>query len=141
MGKYSNSAPRQSSRSTPKAPHDIWRGIGCLMILIIPAISIAAGYETVKYAIDNRWAIPYQLLAPVRLPDIFYSTPGLRTVFNPLSTIPNFYANAAASLLYMMVIGGVISVVYAAVYRMVGPSRYGPTDAPPSKVKVTKKSR
>ncbi len=141
MGKHTEFSQRQSSRVKPKAPHDIWRGIGCLMILIIPAISIAAGYETVKYAINNHWPIPYQLLVPVRLPDVFYATAGLRTVFNPLSSIPNFYANAAASLLYMMLLSGLISVIYAAVYRMVGPDRYGPTDAPPSKVKVTKKSR
>jgi len=141
MGRNTNYSQRESSRSKPKAPHDIWRGIGCLMILIIPTISIAAGYQTVKYAIDNKWAIPYQLLVPVRLPDIFYSTPGLRIVFDPLSSIPNFYANAATSLLYMMLLSGLISVIYAAVYRMVGPDRYGPTDAPPSKIKVTKKSR
>ena len=141
MGRNTDYSQRQSSRSTPKAPHDIWRGIGCLMILIIPAISIVAGYQTISYGINNKWPIPYQLLVPVRLPDVFYSTAGLRTIFYPLSSIPNFYANAAASLLYMILLSGLISTIYAAVYRMVGPERYGPTDAPPSKVKITKKSR
>jgi hypothetical protein len=141
MGKNTNYSPRQSSRSTPKVPHDIWRGLGCLMILIVPAISIAAGYGTIKYATDNKWPLPYQLVAPVHLPNVFYSTPGLRAIFNPLSNIPNFYANVAASLLYMMLISGVISVIYATIYRMIGPERYGPTDAPPSRTKVTKKSR
>ncbi len=141
MGKNTNYSQRQSSRSTPKAPHDVWRGIGCLMVMIIPAVSIAAGYLTVSYAINNKWPVPYQLMAPMRLPDIFYSTPGLRAIFNPISSIPNFYANAAASLLYMMLIGGVISLIYAMIYRMIGPQRYGPTDAPPLKIKVTKKSR
>ena len=141
MGRNTDYSQGQSSRSKPKAPHDVWRGIGCLMILIIPAISIAAGYETIKFAINNKWPIPYQILGAARLPDIFYSTPGLRTIFNPISNIPNLYANVLASILFMILIGGLISVIYAAVYRMVGPDRYGPTDAPPPKVKVTKKSR
>ena len=141
MGRNTDYSQGQSSRSKSKTPHDVWRGIGCLMILIIPAISIAAGYETVKFAIDNKWPIPYQILGAARLPDIFYSTPGLRTIFNPISSIPNLYANALASILFIILIGGLISVIYAAVYRMVGPDRYGPTDAPPPKIKVTKKSR
>jgi hypothetical protein len=141
-GKYSGSSTQQgSSVSGPKETHYIWRGIGCLMILIIPAISIASAYQTIDYGLANNWPIPYQMLQPVRLPSYFYATQGLRTILNPLSSISNFYAVAAISLFYMMLIGGVISVVYAAVYRMVGPSRYGPTDAPPTKYKATRKSR
>ena len=125
------SGPDQgSSRSRLNETHYIWRGIGCLMIIILPVMSIASANETINYGIDNGWPIPYEMLQPVRLPDIFYSTGGLRTIFNPLSAIPHFYAVSA-----------LISVIYAAVYRMVGPSKYGPTDAPPTKFKATKKSR
>ena len=141
MGRSTNFSGNQSSQKTPKEPHYIWRGIGCLMVLIIPTISIVAGNETVKYAVTNNWAIPYQLTLTVRLPKIFYATAGLRTIFEPLSDIPYLYLHIATSILYMVLISGFISVIYAAVYRMVGPERYGPTDAPPSKIKVTKKSR
>jgi hypothetical protein len=142
MGRYSSSSTqRESSISKPKQPHEIWRGIGCLMILVIPAISIAAGYLTVTYALDHRWPIPYELLGTPHLPEIIYKSTGLQTIFVPLTRIPNFYANALASILYMVVISGLISIIYAVVYGMIGPSRYGPTDAPPPKVRVTKKSR
>ena len=139
-GNFSGPA-QESSTSRLKETHYIWRGIGCLMMIIIPAMSIASAYETINYGIENRWPIPYELLQPVRFPDIFYSTQGLRTILNPLSTISHFYAIAIVSVLYIILVTGLISVVYAAVYRMVGPSRYGPTDAPPSKFKATKKSR
>jgi len=136
------SGPEQgSSRSRLNETHYIWRGIGCLMIIILPVMSIASANETVNYGIDNGWPIPYEMLQPVRLPDIFYSTGGLRTIFNPLSAIPHFYAVSALSVLYLIFASGLISVIYAAVYRMVGPSKYGPTDAPPTKFKATKKSR
>jgi hypothetical protein len=75
------------------------------------------------------------------MPDIAYKLSGLRIILEPVTKIPNFYANAIASILYMVTISGMISVIYAATYNMVGPSRYGPTDAPPPKVKITKKSR
>jgi hypothetical protein len=140
MGKYSSSARRPP---TPKSqgPHDIWRGIGCLMMLIIPVISMAAGYATVNLAIVNRWPIPYQLLGAPRLPDFFYKSGGLLMVFGPLTRIQNLYSYIVTGILYIILIGGVISVVYAVIYRMVGPSRYGPTDAPPPKIKTKRYTR
>jgi len=143
MGKYSTSSTQQKSSITkPKELHGIWRGIGCLMILIIPTISIAAAYQTVKIALVNNWGIiPIELLGSPRLPDFIYKSTGLQTILTPLTKIPNLYANALVSILYMVVISGLISVIYAAVYRMVGPERYGPTDEPPIKTKKIKKSR
>ena len=41
----------------------------------------------------------------------------------------------------MLLIGGVISVIYALMYRFIGPSRYGPTDAPPPKIKTKRYTR
>lgn len=141
MGKYSTSSRRPPPKPKAEGPHAIWRGIGCLMMLIIPAISIAAGYMTVNYAIEKRWAIPYQLTGTMRLPDYFYKSTGLIQVFGPLTRIPNLYAHASASILYMIMIMGVISVIYATVYRMIGPSRFGPTDAPPPKIKTKRYTR
>lgn len=137
MGNYQKQSPAPRS----KEPHEIWRGIGCLMILILPAISFSAASETIKYGLANKWPIPYQFLHTLRLHDIFYSTSGLRTIFNPISRIPNFFGILLIGLLYMLILSGTISIVYAVVYRIVGPGRYGPTDAPPSKHKATKKSR
>ena len=140
MGKYSSSA-KQAPKAMPERPHSIWRGIGCLIMLIVPAISISAGILTVNYGLDHNWPIPYELLGYVRLPDLFYKSQGLTTVFGPLTQINNFYAYAAASLVYMLLIGGVMSSVYAFMYRVVGPSQFGPQDAPPPSRKVKKYKR
>ncbi len=140
MGKYSTNS-RIAKKPKPEGPHVIWRGIGCLMMLIIPAISIAAGTETVKYGLAHNWTIPYQLLGTPRLPELFYKSSGLMIIFGPVIKTQNFYANMAVSFLYMVAIGGVISVIYAMVYRAVGPSRYGPLDAPPPKIKTKKYTR
>ena len=140
MGKYSSSA-RKRTIPKPERPHAVWRGIGCLMMLLIPAISIAAGAETIYYGLDHHWPIPYQLLGVPRLPDIFYKSNGLITLFSPFTRIAHFYAIAVASLIYTTFLGGIISMVYAVIYRFTGPSRYGPTDAPPPSIKTKKYTR
>jgi hypothetical protein len=143
MGKYSGAySQRESTIKKARGPHEIWRGIGCLMILVIPAISIAASIETVKYLIKNHSnMIPVQLRGLPQLPNLFYKSSGLMIIFGPITKIPDFYAHVVVSLIYMILISGLISVIYATVFSMVGPSRYGPTDAPPPRIKVTKKSR
>jgi cation transporter-like permease len=141
MGKYSTYTHKETSKKS-REPHEIWRGLGCLLMLIIPVISIAASSLTVDYLSRPGFkVIPRQLLGKPRLPDFVYKSDGLVTIFSPVTAIEDFYAIAVVSLFYMLIIGGVISVIYAAVYSAVGPSRYGPTDAPPPKIKVVKKSR
>ncbi len=141
MGKHSSKVRRTPLEQVNKAPHAVWRGIGCLMILLIPILSIALAYETVQYGLAAEWRIPYQLLGPPRFPDIFYDIGILRQLSFPIRQIEHLYAYAAVSTVYMIVIGGFISVLYAFVYRMIGPSRYGPFDAPPPTIKTKKYTR
>ena len=42
---------------------------------------------------------------------------------------------------FIVILGGIFSLVYAVMYRAVAPSRYGPMDAPPPKVKIKKYKR
>jgi hypothetical protein len=58
------------------------------------------------------------------------------TILRPVTNTQHFYAKAAASLIYVTLLGGLSSFGYSVVYRMIGPSRYGPLDAPPPKVKA-----
>jgi hypothetical protein len=141
MGKYSTTQV-ESSQKNKNQLGEAWRGIGCALMAIIPAISIFAGSATVKMAIANHWKIiPYQLRGRPPMPDIAYKLSGLKTILEPITRVDNLYAIAVVSLIYTILISGIISVIYATIYAAVGPSRYGPTDAPPVKIKVTKKSR
>jgi hypothetical protein len=135
MGKYRSSSVKAVKAKTDQ-PHFLWRGIGCLMMLILPVISYAAGYETINFALNNGYAVPYQLLGTPRFPDIFYKSSGMMTLLSPIIGIQHFYAYLAMTVLYMIALAGVMSVIYAFTYRMIGPSRYSPLDAPPPKVKA-----
>ncbi|NOH03504.1 MAG: hypothetical protein HND47_16840 [Chloroflexi bacterium] len=140
MGKYQSSVVKRG-REKKREVHYAWRGIGCLMMLIMPAISIVAGVGTIDYGLENNWAIPYQLLGYPRLPDFFYRSSGLVSMFSPITGINNFYAYAAMSFIYMVLLSGIISVVYAFIYGLMTPSRYGPLDVPPPNVKVKRYKR
>lgn len=137
MGKY-----RSSSRvkAAPKSDgtHAIWRGIGCLMMIIIPAISIAAGNAIIKYGINRRWPIPLELLGFPRMPDFFYRSNGLMYLLRPIIATNNFYAIILTSVIFMILLSGIISVIYGVIYNLTGPARYGPTDEPPPKIKTRK---
>jgi hypothetical protein len=140
MGKYKSSS-RRDLPAKQEGPHVIWRGIGCLLMIVIPAISIALGVLTVDYGVTHGWPIPYQLLTAPVLPSLFYKSSGLLIIFGPLTRIPSLYAYISASLLYMLFLSGVISLFYATIYRFTGPSRYGPLDAPPPKIKTKRYTR
>lgn len=140
MGKYSLYNKKELP---PKAEtHEIWSGFGCVIMVIIPVISIAASFLTVDWIISSGWKIiPRGLMGFPQLPAIVYKSEGLSFLLLWMTKIKNLYAYGVVSLFYILFIGGVMSVIYAAVYRAIGPSRYTPLDAPPPKIKVVKKSR
>jgi hypothetical protein len=137
MGKYTFTAPTNK----PKEPPAIWRGIGCILIIVVPIISLFIGTQLVNYALANNIALPRELLGRPVLPDLIKNSYGLYFVFGPLEKIQNLYAILFASFVCLVLISSLISMVYAVVYRIVNPYRYGPTDAPPPKKGPAKKSR
>lgn len=134
MSKYGNVRKKEVVKTNQ--PHYAWRGIGCIMMIIIPVISYAAGVETIKYAISKRMAVPYELLGYPRFPDLFYQSSGMMTILGPIARTQHFYAYLLTAVFYTIVLGAIVSMIYAFIYRMTRPSQYGPLDAPPPKVKV-----
>ncbi len=128
MGKYTFSNRQAPSAAVKKDTHPVWQGVGCLLIVIVPAMSIAAAIFTVQMSIALKWPLPYQLFLPMQLPAILFSTPALVMIFTPLTKIDYPFAYIAFTLLYMIVLGGIISLIYAITYNLVGPPRYGPMD-------------
>ncbi len=116
--------------------HAIWRGIGCLLMLIVPVMSFVLASITVSAGMALNWPMPYQLLGNPVMPAALWNVPAITPVLGFIQSQTNLYAILVVTLLYIVVIAAVITFVYAVVYRIVGPSRYGPLDAPPPKVKV-----
>ncbi len=140
MTKYTVASSRQGGKPEEKQVAPIWRGIGCIMILVIPVISYAIASALVQFAVDQQYPVPYQLMGNPVLPPSLYQ-PGLAPIANFIASQQNLYANLALTVLLVVIFGGIISVVYAFVYQIVGPARYGPLDAPTPNVRVKRYKR
>jgi hypothetical protein len=126
--KYQKFGNKQFTR--PYDVHPAWRGIGCILFLVVPLVSWAAGSLTLDYGLQTGWPIPPDILGNPTLPDWSYELP----VISPLAiwfyNQMNIYGIAFFSLLYLIVIGGIVSTVYSMVYRVFGPPRYTAIDEP-----------
>jgi hypothetical protein len=102
-----------------KQTNPIWRGIGCLLIILAPIISFAIANVVLQSGIVQQYInLPRELRRTVTLPLIG-------------TEVPYFYATLALTVAILVALFAVVFVVYSAVYRIIGPSPYGPTDVPP----------
>ena len=142
MGRYSGTpSQRGSLTNKPQEVSGVWRGIGCVLMIVVPIISLFIGTQLVDYALTHHLPVPPELLGRPVLPDFINKSYGLSFVFGPLARIQNLYASLFAALICLVLISSLISLIYAVVYRVMNPYRYGPTDAPPPRRNPAKKSR
>jgi len=140
VGKYRSSIKRPESRHV-RQQHPIWRGIGCLIIIIVPLISFALAYMTMPI-FSGAGLVPYQLRGIPRAPDFLWQfIPKLAQLVELVISYPDILAYLTLTLVYTIFLGGFLSLVYSILYRIFGPSRYGPLDMPPPSGKVKKYKR
>ena len=74
MGKYGSF--KQELYKRPYDVHPVWRGIGCIMMILIPL-----DFDRRVNGLDRRpgqkqgWPIPYELMGYPRLPAMAYQIP------------------------------------------------------------------
>jgi len=104
----------QRNRNSNEAPdpiHPIWRGIGFAMIILAPILGYAASILILEANQTQKWfPIPYDLLVQWQDPYILIK------------------------LIITAVISFVIFIIFQLItfflYKLFGPSRYGPMDVP-----------
>lgn len=138
MGRYRETV-KQANTGTRGTP-PIWRGIGCLLLIIVPVVSYAAADVTMPFFL-SRGLVPQELLFTPQTPDFLRISPLLVQVFQFLFGRYAIFATLGLTFIYIIFLAGILTVVYAFMYRMAAPSRYGPMDAPPPKVKIKKYKR
>ena len=131
MGKYARYARPIPERS--RAIHPIWRGIGCLLIVIVPLLSLAGAALLVNYGLSQGWPIPPEWLGYIKFPDWVWKIQFLASIAGPIANYNNLKAVLAFCVVILVLLTGVYSTVYAFIYRGLGPPRYTAVDAPPSK--------
>ena len=132
MGKYDSLNRKRKNNPNP-GPHPIWRGIGCLMIVLMPVISFGLAALTMDTALREKWPLPVQFLGTPQLPRFLYRSDVLVPMLDAIRSVTNLYGYIAFTVLYAVILAAVLSFVYAIAYRVVGPPTYGPLDMPPLK--------
>ena len=133
---------RASQRSRDKEPTPpIWRGIGCLLALIVPLMSWILAYWTVEWARTSGWPLPYQMMGYVTTPPAMWSVPGLPPILAFIERQPHIYMTLLVTIAYVLALSGLMSVVYSFVYKIIGPPHLGPYDGPQPEIKVGRYKR
>lgn len=139
MTKYRSFEKAPPPRSNE--PHPIWRGIGCVIMLIIPVVSFALSVLSVDLAIRRGVQLPSGLTGYPVMPPILFRVPGLVGILNWIQSQYNLYAYLTMSFFFIILLTGVIALIYALMYRVTAPPRYTGFDAPPPNTKVKKYKR
>jgi hypothetical protein len=135
---------RSLQRQVParsKEPHPVWRGIGCLIMLLVPALSIGISYIIIKMALEAGVQLPPELLGYPLMPDILFRVPGLVALLSWIQGRNNLYAILVCAFTVGIILASLFALGYAAMYRLVGPPRYSGIDAPPENIKVRRYKR
>ena len=116
MSKYNQTYRRPTPKSLPWRVHPIWRGIGCILVILIPIISFAGAKILVQENLEQKWVhIPGELSGSFNVPSVGQI----------------MFAELAVAVILMVLGFGLLTVAYALIYRVFGPSPYGPMDSPP----------
>jgi len=141
MSKYT-SYYRKPTKPRNVGIHPVMRGIGCIMMVVVPILAYGLSMLLVDYAGARGWPIPPDWYGPPTIPPLLWNFQGLQPILLFIQAQNNLDANLVFAVAITIVIGGVMSVIYGYIYTIFGPPRYGPQDAPPIRgVKVKRYKR
>ena len=140
MTKYTVASQRRVTARLNQT-YAIWRGIGCILVLVVPILCWILAVETVQIAVDRAWPMPYQLMGNPVMPNLLWQVSFLTPALAFIQAQTNLYAILAITVAYVVVASALMALGYAIAYRIVGPPRYGPLDAPPPKIRAERYKR
>ncbi len=138
MGRYT-SYQREKAKAKRNEVNPIMRGIGCVLIVLVPILAYGISVYLVDYGVRKGWAIPATWLGIVNIPPLLLNLAGLSIVWNFLQAQNNLTANLVFAAAITIFIFGVLAIIYGFTYRIFGPPAYGPTDAPPIRGRKVKR--
>lgn len=131
MAKYAKYQRREIEK--PRDVHPIWRGIGCLLMIITPLMAYALGRLLLTAAFQRSVPLPPEILERITFDDWVYTVPVLSSICRFIARIPYPWAQAIFFFIALVALSALVSTVYGFVYSAIGPPRYTPLDAPPPK--------
>ena len=116
------------------------RGIGCMMILLLPVISYVAAATLLQGEEVRRtfYRVSPKLFGPPNIHPILWKVDAIKPLLYEIYSWTDLEAKILLGLLILLFLSGVIGLIYAIMYKAVAPKR---RDAPPPRRKPSKKSR
>lgn len=118
MTKHSMFTTQMPPKPSKLPMHPIWRGVGLIMLVVLPAMS----YLIASVLINNKGNLSW-IVIPSDI--ILYQYPK-----DPLILVRLLYA-----AIILLIIAAVLAFVTFLTARLLGPSRYDPYDLPPGSLK------
>ncbi len=138
MGRYT-SYQREKAKAKRNEVNPVMRGIGCVLIVLVPILAYGIAIYTVDYGVRTGWAIPATWLGIIAIPPLLLRLAGLSIIWNFLQAQNNLVANLFFAAAITIVIFGILAIIYGFTYKLFGPPEYGPTDMPPIKGRKVKR--
>jgi hypothetical protein len=130
----------ETGKSEKKPMNPVWRGIGCLLIVLIPLITLGLTAIATPVIITTGY-VPHELMGHVIFPDWVLKVPILSAIAVFIASINNLWLSLTIFIVILVILTGVSSLIYVAVLQVMGPPRYGEKDAPPSRYKAKEYKR
>lgn len=115
-----------------KEMNPIWRGIGCILIVVVPLMAFGLMLLVVP-ALIATGKVPYQLVGYVHFPLWAYRVMIIKNIAFFIGSFKDLWLNIIIFWIMVLILTTVASLLYAWVYTLVGPARYTALDAPPPK--------
>ncbi len=138
MGRYT-SYQREKAKAKRKEVNPIMRGIGCILIVLVPILAYGIAIYVVDYGVRKGWALPPTWLGIIAIHPLLLRLAGLSIIWNFLQAQNNLVANLFFAAAIAIVIFGILAIIYGFTYKLFGPPEYGPTDMPPIKGRKVKR--
>jgi len=130
---YATRKYEKEQKKRPWTVHPVWRGIGCLMAILIPVMAWAGALVLIDN--DSLIKTPESLQQPIIIRFTQYKL--FNDVIQWLNTNLGERGLTYAQVVYwlvLMLVGFLLLVIlYGFIYRLIGPEKYGPLDSPPLK--------
>lgn len=133
MGFSSQNYQRQRDQR-PWKIHPVWRGIGCFLLLLVPIMSWFA--TSLFLQSNNRIVLPWELTKIVAIPythivQIDHVLLQINRYFDATGFV---FGQVFFTVIFSFIGFGLMAFLYALLFRVAGPPRYGPFDVPPNHV-------
>ncbi len=141
MGKYGRLTKQVPPPPRPWAIHPIWRGFGCILLVVGPFTAFGVAHLLVDMDMKQGWfRVPPEMLRTITIPGTIRLLQWSFPIGQDL-VIPHFFADLLVTVLLMLLVFALIMIIYSTIYAFIGPRRYGPLDSPPIRLNQKKRRR